>query len=60
MKFRDLLLPKIVHSNPEKRMEAVATEKNAELLKKVIENDADPRVVEAAQKRLKALGEPVA
>jgi len=59
MKFRDLFLPKIAHSNPEVRIGAVETEENAELLKKVIENDDDPQVVKAAQKRLEALGEPV-
>jgi hypothetical protein len=59
MKFRDLFLPKIAHSNPEVRIGAVETEENAELLKKVIENDDDPQVVKAAQKRLDALGEPV-
>lgn len=60
MKFRDLFLPKIAHSNPEVRIKAVDSEENAELLKKVKENDSDPRVVKAAQKRLEALGEPVA
>ena len=60
MKFRELFLPKIAHSNPEVRIKAVDSEENAELLKKVKENDSDPRVVKAAQKRLEALGEPVA
>ena len=60
MKFRDLFLPKIAHSNPEVRMKAIETEENVELLKKVKQNDSDPRVVKAAQKRIEALGEPVA
>lgn len=60
MKFRDLFLPKIARSNPDARIEAIQSEENAELLKKVTENDSDPRVVKAAQKRLQALDEPVA
>jgi HEAT repeat protein len=60
MKLSDLFLPKIAHSNPEVRIGAIQNEENAELLKKVIENDGDPQVVKAAQKRLEALGEPVA
>jgi hypothetical protein len=60
MKFRDLFLPKIAHSNPDVRIEAVDNEENTELLKKVAANDDDPRVVKAAQQRLEALGEPVA
>lgn len=59
MKFRDLFLPKIAHSNPEVRIKAIETEENAELLKKVTQNDSDPRVVKAAKNRLEALSEPV-
>ena len=59
MKFRDFFLPKIAHSNPEVRIRAVESEENTELLNQVIANDDDPRVVEAARKRLEALGEPV-
>ena len=60
MKFRDLFLPKIAHSKPEVRIEAIKTEENVELLKKVTQNDSDSRVVKAAQKRIEELGEPVA
>ena len=60
MKFRDFFLPKIAHSNPEVRIDAIKTEENVELLKKVAENDSDPQVVQAAQKRIAALGAPVA
>jgi hypothetical protein len=60
MKFRDLFLPKIAHSDPEVRIKAIQTEESSELLKKVTQNDSDPRVVKAAQKRLEALGESVA
>jgi hypothetical protein len=42
------------------RITAVKGEENVELLKKVVENDSDPRVVTAAQKRIAALGEAVA
>ena len=60
MKFRDLFLPKIARSNPEVRIEAVKSEENIELLKKVTQNDSDPRVVKAAQKRIETLGRPSA
>lgn len=60
MKFSDFFLPKIARSDPEVRIKAIQTEENIELLKKVTENDSDPRVVKAAQKRIEALGEPVA
>jgi hypothetical protein len=59
MKFRDIFLPKIAHSNPDVRIKAIETEENAELLEKVTQNDSDPRVVKAAKKRLEALSEPV-
>jgi hypothetical protein len=59
MKFRDFFLPKIAHSNPEVRITAIKDEENIELLKNVIKNDSDQRVIDAAQSRLEALGEPV-
>jgi antitoxin component of RelBE/YafQ-DinJ toxin-antitoxin module len=59
MKFRDIFLPKIAHSNPDVRIKAIETEENAELLEQVTQNDSDPRVVKAAKKRLEALSEPV-
>lgn len=55
MKFRDLFLPKLAHSDPEVRKKAVRGEKNVELLKKVIKNDKDPEVRRLAQKQLKKL-----
>jgi hypothetical protein len=60
MKFRDLFLPKIAHSNPDVRISAIESEENIELLKKVAANDTDPRVIQAARKRVEALEEPVA
>lgn len=60
MKFSDFFLPKIARSDPEVRIKAIQTENNIELLKKVTANDSDPRVVKAAQKRIEALGEPIA
>ncbi len=55
MKFRDLFLPKIARSNPEVRKRAVMDEQNAEILKKVIQNDSDQAVRDAARKRLQRL-----
>lgn len=57
MKFKDFFLPKIARSEPDVRIAAVESEENVELLKKVAENDADPRVVRAARKRIEALTE---
>jgi len=59
MKLRDLFLPKIAHSNPDVRIEAIKSEENVELLKNVAENDGHPRVVQAAKKRVEALSESV-
>ena len=55
MAFRDLFLPKIAHSNPEKRKEAIRSESDQGLLQRVIENDQDPEVVAEAKKRLEEL-----
>ena len=55
MKFRDLFLPKIARSNPEVRKKAVMDEQNADILKKVIKNDSDQAVRDAARKRLQRL-----
>jgi hypothetical protein len=55
MKFRDLFLPKIAHSDPEKRKEAIMSESDPTLLKKVIENDSDPDVRQTAESRIKEL-----
>jgi hypothetical protein len=52
MKFRDLFLPKLAHSDPEGRKKAVRKEENVELLQKVIRNDEDPGVREIAQKQI--------
>jgi hypothetical protein len=51
MKFKDIFLPKIARSDPEIRKQAVLEEFNLELLKRVIERDADPQVRDLAQKR---------
>jgi hypothetical protein len=55
MKFRDLFLPKIARSDPKIRKEAVREETNADLLKKVIENDTDQSVREVARQRIAEL-----
>jgi hypothetical protein len=48
-------LPKIAHSNPEKRKEAVMEEKDVALLKRVVENDDHAEVVELAKQRIAEL-----
>jgi hypothetical protein len=55
MAFRDLFLPKIAHSNPEKRKEAVREVKDIGLLKRVVENDDSTEVVELAKQRIAEL-----
>jgi hypothetical protein len=55
MAFRYIFLPKIAHSNPEKRKEAVRSESDQGLLKRVIANDQDPEVVAEARRRLEEL-----
>jgi hypothetical protein len=55
MAFRDLFLPKIAHSNPEVRIQAVKGEKDKALLQRVIENDQNPEVVKTAKKRIEEL-----
>ena len=55
MKFRDLFLPKIASSNPDVRKKAVMEEANKDLLMKVIQNDADRDVRQAARNRLQQL-----
>ena len=55
MKFKDIFLPKILRSDPTVRKEAVRKEVNIELLKQVIEKDADPEVRELAMLRIKEL-----
>jgi hypothetical protein len=55
MAFRDLFLPKIAHSNPEKRKEAIKEEKDIGLLNRVVDNDDNPEVVEMAKQRIAEL-----
>ena len=55
MAFRDLFLPKIAHSNPEKRKEAVRDERDVGLLKRVVDNDDNAEVVEMAKQRIAEL-----
>ena len=57
MKFRDFFLPKIAHSDPEVRKNAVQQEKNPGVLKGVIKNDSDPDVRKVAEMRLKEVEE---
>ena len=55
MKFKDIFLPKIVRSDPNVRKKAVLGESNRDVLKKVIQNDADKEVRQAARKRLQRI-----
>jgi hypothetical protein len=55
MNIRDLFLPKIARSNPKVRKRAIMGEENKELLMKVVLNDADRDVRQAARKRLQRL-----
>jgi hypothetical protein len=55
MKFRDIFLPKIVRSDPKVRKKAVLEEGNRDVLKKVIQNDSDKEVRQAARKRLQRI-----
>lgn len=55
MKFRDIFLPKIVRSDPEVRKKAVLEEGNQDVLKKVIQNDSDEEVRQAARERLQRI-----
>ena len=55
MKFRDLFVPKLAHSDPEVRIKAIARETDAGLLQRVIDNDSDPEVRQKATERLEEL-----
>jgi hypothetical protein len=55
MKFSDFFIPKIARSDPKVREQAVQQCKDRELLKRVIENDKDEQVRQAARQRLAAL-----
>jgi hypothetical protein len=56
MKFSDFFIPKIARSDPKIREQAVMECKDKELLKRVIQNDKDEHVRQAAMQRLSALG----
>jgi hypothetical protein len=55
MKIRDLFLPKLAQSNPNVRKKAVMKENDKGVLIKVIQNDSDRDVRQAARKRLQRL-----
>lgn len=55
MKFSDLFIPKIARSDPKVRELAVLKCKDKELLKRVIQNDKDEHVRQAAKQRLEVL-----
>jgi uncharacterized transporter YbjL len=55
MKVRDFFLPKIARSDPHVRKKAVMAESNVDVLKRVVQNDSDKDVRQAARKRLQRL-----
>jgi hypothetical protein len=55
MKLSDLFLPKIARSDPKVREEAVLECQDKDLLKRVIQNEKDERVRQAAMQRLETL-----
>ena len=55
MKFSDLFVPKIARSDPKVRQKAVAEESNKDVLTKVIQNDSDADVRQAARDRLRQI-----
>ena len=55
MALKDLFFSKMLRSDSEVRKDAVSQEVNVELLKQVIERDADPDVRECARLRIKEL-----
>jgi hypothetical protein len=55
MKFSDFFIPKIARSDPKVREEAVLKCKDKDLLQRVIANDKDERIRQAARERLEAL-----
>ena len=55
MSFSDFFVPKYLHSNPKVRIKFVNRTKNVQLLGKIVQNDQDNDVVQAAQTRIQAL-----
>ncbi len=55
MAFKDLFVPRIMHSNPEVRKKAVMKTTDKNLLRQVIERDEDAAVRELAGRRLQEL-----
>lgn len=55
MKFSDFFIPKIARSDPKVREKAVSECKDMDLLQRVIKNDKDEHVRQAAKKRIEAL-----
>ena len=55
MSFSDFFVPKYLHSNPKVRIKFVNRTKNVQLLGKIVQNDQDSDVVQAAQTRIQAL-----
>ena len=55
MKFKDLFVPRYVHSDPEVRLNFVKNSNDAKLLQQMSEKDSDAMVREAAAERAEML-----
>jgi hypothetical protein len=55
MKFSDFFIPKIARSDPKVREKAVSECVDAALLQRVIQNDKDEHVRQAAKQRIETL-----
>ncbi len=55
MKFKDLFVPRYLHSDPEVRIKFVNRSDDAKLLKQMAEKDADANVRKAAAVRVDVL-----
>lgn len=51
MKFKDLFVPRYLHSDPEVRMNVVKTTNDTKLLRSMAEKDADENIRKAAAER---------
>jgi len=62
MKFKDIFVPRYVHSDPEVRLNFVKNSKDAKLLQQMSEKDSDAMVRKAAAERAEILmgGQPQA
>lgn len=55
MNFKDLFVPRYLHSNPEVRMKFVENSSDARIIKQISEKDSDALVRKAAADRAEVL-----